>query len=272
MLEFILPAALSLFGASSKSKAIKEANDANLPSNQVKEWEKAGINPLVGITQGQWISQNANTAIGDAFLETGLSATQTAIQHRNAEGLQETQLKHEKQLLEKRLKALERNQEPTNMEKYGALIPIGRRNAYTSFDHASVSSNSASTLSNAVRVESRDLASPFGVIDVDETVDPAEKFEEEYGEVGAEVVGATKLFKDGTSSLADHYDNQVSAFPDEPYWKLMSWGWGGNAQHRPKARPDYVQIGTAIKVPDPAQVRPPYHMSLENAHGSQYYR
>lgn len=252
VLPLLFGLAASAYAAKKNSKAIDKSNKANLPSNQVKEWEKAGINPLVGITQGQWISQQANTAIGDAFLETGLSTTQAAIQQMNAEKLQETQLKHENQMLEKRLKVLDRNQEPTNMQKYGDLIPIGNPNDNLTYRINPVSGRSGSALSGPVRLESRDLSSPFGVIDVDETVDQAEWFEQEYGEIGAEGVGVVKLFNDGMQSLADHYDNQVSAFPDEAKWKFYSWGWGGKAQHRPKARPIKPEKEQIPKPPSPS--------------------
>lgn len=103
-------------------RAQSRANKANTPYAQVKSWEKAGINPLVGITQGQYIPQQANS-IGDLFATAG-GIWGDAVANKPEAKLRETQLELQNQLLKKELDATVEPREPSAMQRFGGGLPL----------------------------------------------------------------------------------------------------------------------------------------------------
>jgi len=100
--------------------AQKKANAANTPAAQVAGWEAAGINPLVGITKGQWQPQQAVTAIGDSFLNAGSLFSQEA-DRQNRLTVEKTRQQGINSRLEKELRA-SKSSTLTNTQKYGAHL------------------------------------------------------------------------------------------------------------------------------------------------------
>lgn len=117
----LIGAGAALIGGSKNRKAQKEANEANLPVNQVAQWEAAGINPTFGISKGQWIPQQA-ASMGDSFATAG-SFLAEALDRDHAEKLEATKLKDEKKGLEKQLKKALSPTIPSNMDKEGVDVP-----------------------------------------------------------------------------------------------------------------------------------------------------
>lgn len=122
LLGAVVSAGASLIAGNKNRKAAKAANAANRPIQQVKEWEKAGINPIMGITQGQWIPHQG-VSMGDAFAAAGGHiARGLELQHQ--EDLEETELKKENEELRKQLDNVAMRGEPSYMSQYGGLVPL----------------------------------------------------------------------------------------------------------------------------------------------------
>jgi hypothetical protein len=122
MLPAIIGAAASLGGALINKNAQDKANAANLPVNQVAQWEAAGINPIFGISSGGWIPQQASS-FGDGFAKAGgIFADQIA--GAKEQELRETRLELENELLKKELDKSVKDNQPGQLQKYGGVMPM----------------------------------------------------------------------------------------------------------------------------------------------------
>lgn len=206
----LIGGAFNLFGGKKNRDAQRDANAANSPEGQVAAWEAAGINPVMGITQGQWIPQQA-LSMGDSFANAG-NALARGMELNHQEQLAQTGLRKENEELREALSELSKRPEPSNMERFGSQLPIG--------GHA-VSSEGVRLRSEVPRLDaldrlyygddldrlrSRDLQfGEYRLWDVDETLPPAQNLSDEYGDLVEWVVGAGKFG-------ADMFQN-VSAMP-----------------------------------------------------------
>lgn len=111
-----------LVGGLFNKKATDDANEANSPAAQVAGWEAAGINPLFGISKGQAIPQQANTAIGDAFLNAG-GAVGGLLDRANQLTIEKTRQAEITKRQANEIKRLEKAQIPTNTQRYGSILP-----------------------------------------------------------------------------------------------------------------------------------------------------
>jgi hypothetical protein len=119
----LISGAFSLFGGKKNRDAQRDANAANSPEGQVAAWEAAGINPVMGITQGQWIPQQA-VSMGDSFANAG-NALARGMELNHEEQLAQTGLRKENEELREALSELSKRPEPSNMERFGSQLPIG---------------------------------------------------------------------------------------------------------------------------------------------------
>lgn len=136
-------AGAALAGANKNAKAIEAANKANRPKAQVRQWEKAGINPVFGLTSGAYVPHQAAT-VGDAYAHAG-AAIQKALNLHHDDVLAETELKKENEKLKEQLAEVVTPREPTNMERYGGLVPLpdqGGANGYVQGAGGAVSGGS----------------------------------------------------------------------------------------------------------------------------------
>lgn len=115
----------SLLGGLFNRNAQRAANNANSPAAQVKAWEKAGINPLVGITRGQFIPQQA-ASIGDAFASAGAQFA-SVFNDDTEQELRETQLELQNEALRKQLDEVARPSPASNVQRIGLDVhtPVG---------------------------------------------------------------------------------------------------------------------------------------------------
>lgn len=169
MLNFLLPAAVSagasLINGSKNRKAQQAANEANTPQAQVAGWEAAGINPIMGITQGQWIPQQAVT-MGDSFANAG-AALSRGMELNHEEQLAQTGLRKENEELRESLNELSKRREPSNMERFGDRLPIGGSNADTSLSGDDLSlGRSADDVASGRDVEVAPYTSGAGVSEI----------------------------------------------------------------------------------------------------------
>lgn len=112
-----ISAGASLLGGLFNRNAQKKANKANLPTAQVAAWEDAGINPIMGITQGQWIPQQA-VSMGDSFANAG-GALARGMELNHEEELANTGIRKENEELKEALSDLSKRRELSNIEKIG---------------------------------------------------------------------------------------------------------------------------------------------------------
>lgn len=118
----VIGGGLSLIGGAKDRKAQAKANSANLPVNQVKQWEKAGINPAFGISQGQWIPQQA-ASVGDSYARAG-SLFADAGQSIDRELLERTAIKKENTKLRETLDKVTKKSEKSEFQKRAASLPL----------------------------------------------------------------------------------------------------------------------------------------------------
>lgn len=182
----LISGAFGLLGGSADRKAQARANKANLPVNQVKQWEKAGINPLFGISKGQWIPQQA-ASIGDSIATAGARFGEAIASKPEAE-LRATQLELQNDLLKKELdKAVAPAVEPTALMR--GSIPVRTAQAVAD-DAAPV----LGTPEGAASIE-EGIPTISNVADIDEpfyskpSVKDAAIWAERYGEPG-ELIGS----------------------------------------------------------------------------------
>lgn len=118
----LIGAGASLLGGALNRKAQRKANEANRPINQVREWEAAGINPIVGITSGAYIPHQA-ASIGDSFSRAG-GAFQRGLEFNHEQELRETELSQENERLKGVLDDLAKPVNPGHIQKYGEVLPL----------------------------------------------------------------------------------------------------------------------------------------------------
>lgn len=112
--------------------AQKKANAANSPAGQVAAWERAGINPRFGISQGQWVPQQA-TSLGDAFATAGgMIADKIKFDHKDQ--LKDTAKEKEISDLKETVADLQRPNVPSHMESVGIAAPVVSTGALGSSD------------------------------------------------------------------------------------------------------------------------------------------
>lgn len=161
-------------------KAQKRANAANSPSGQVKAWEKAGINPLFGISKGQFIPQQASTAIGDSIATAGARFGDAMAAKPEAE-LRATQLELQNDLLKKELdRSVSPPTEPTALQRGEPIdapsavgdnaAPLGTPEGVAPIEEG------IATLSNVADVDGSFYSNPL--------VKDAAIWAERYGEAG----------------------------------------------------------------------------------------
>lgn len=124
MLPALIAAGASLIGGKMIADSQDRANRANSPKKQVRSWEAAGINPIVGITQGQFIPQQA-VSMGDAFASAGsqFANGMRAKQGETEQALRETQLELQNDVLRKQLDEASKPEVLTNMERFTGNRP-----------------------------------------------------------------------------------------------------------------------------------------------------
>lgn len=126
VLPIIAAAAIGAGGALidgvANRNAVREANDANRPVNQVAEWEDAGINPIFGISSGAHIPHQAAT-IGDTFSKVG-GAFSDAIMFNHEQSLRETELQKENDRLKEGYDKLAKPVELSHLQKHGGSLPL----------------------------------------------------------------------------------------------------------------------------------------------------
>jgi len=122
MLGAFIAAGASLIGGAANRRAQREANEANRPANQVREWEAAGINPLFGISSGGYIPHQA-ASMGDAFATAG-AQIQRGMELDHADKIRETELAQENEKLREQLDEFANPRRPGYMQQYGALLPL----------------------------------------------------------------------------------------------------------------------------------------------------
>lgn len=187
----------SLLGGLFNRNAQKKANKANLPTAQVREWEAAGINPIMGITQGQWIPQQA-VSMGDSFANAG-GALARGMELNHEEELANTGIRKENEKLKEALSDLSKLRQPSNMESIG----IGVSENDPSSEIPRISRIDDLYFGEDLdRLRSRDLPSGgTATWDVNETFAPAESWSDEYGDLVEWGVGLGKLGVDAVSNF-----------------------------------------------------------------------
>lgn len=122
----LIGAAASLIGGSQDRKAQQAANLANSPVEQRKQFEKAGINPIVGMSNGMYIPQVA-ASMGDSFANAGAQIS-SGLDTLHDRELAETALENENETLRENLAELmARPQGRSAMQSTGVSIPSVNR-------------------------------------------------------------------------------------------------------------------------------------------------
>lgn len=195
----LLAAGLSFIGASKDRKAQREANAQNRPAAQVAQWEEAQINPLFGISQGQYIPVQA-TRIGDAYSRAGGLIGQ-ALDFHMEEKTEVTRLKQENKKLLERFDKLAKPRSRGYLERYSGVLPLPRQHNQGTQDANPLANNTRAGPADDGNTVVGDVAGndlSFGGVKLPTQPDTtdAEIFEERYGEVGGAVLGLGVLGRD----------------------------------------------------------------------------
>lgn len=118
----LIGAGASLIGGALNRREQRKANADAKPKEQVREWEAAGINPILGITKGSYIPPQA-ASIGDSFATAG-SQLARALELDQEKDLRETELSKENDKLREKLDDLANPQQPGYLQRYGAIMPL----------------------------------------------------------------------------------------------------------------------------------------------------
>ena len=110
----------ALIGGMLDRRAQRAANKASTPQAQVKAWEKAGINPLFGLTSGAFVPPAA-VSMGDSFATAG-GAIGRGLELQHEDDLKKTALAQENEALKGALADMSRVRTPSAMSQYGGRI------------------------------------------------------------------------------------------------------------------------------------------------------
>lgn len=116
----LLSAGASYIGGKKDRQAIKKANAANTPTAQVKAWEAAGINPIMGLTQAQYVPQQA-ALIGDSFANAG-NALANGMNILHDDQVRETAVFKENEKLREALNDATKPRERSLLDRSGPLL------------------------------------------------------------------------------------------------------------------------------------------------------
>ncbi|MEM9578760.1 MAG: hypothetical protein AAF999_17325 [Pseudomonadota bacterium] len=163
-----------------------ERRAVRMPAKQVRGFERAGINPIFGLSGGaSYGSGHAAPAVGDAYASPGGLFAQV-LQMDHEKQLQKTALEHENQKLRQTVDKLAKPSEPTYLEQYGAVMPLpsqrsSSENVPQNFRLAGVRADGP----EADASRNLNVVTPFGTVQTDPRWTPTEDIETEYGEPAA---------------------------------------------------------------------------------------
>lgn len=116
---------LGMIGKNKQAKEQRQQDavdyERNRPITQVKEWETAGINPIMGLTSGAFVPSR-QTAVGDRFSEAGAFFAEAADQFGERH-LKETAIKQENSALKKELDRTQKASEPSEFRRNIDRLP-----------------------------------------------------------------------------------------------------------------------------------------------------
>lgn len=243
----LIGGATSLVGGAMNRKAQREANAANRPTEQVREWEEAGINPLFGISSGAFIPHQA-ASIGDSFATAG-GRIARAFELQHEDQLRETELQKENTKLREQLDELATPRRPGYIQQYGDVLPlpsVGDENVSPEVSRKDVSV--AGIRADGPQSDaSRDLVitTPYGELHSDPNWTPYQEFEDEFGDLAGLVYSAVR----GADLVADTLGRAYSVNIGAPFSEWMMSIGDNQGVHEPDVEP--VWAGTTPRSVSP---------------------
>lgn len=216
----VISAASSLYGGKKDREAIEKANAANTPTAQVKAWESAGINPIMGLTQAQYVPQQA-ALIGDSFANAG-NALANGMNILHDDQVRETAVFKENEKLREALDDATKPRERSHLDSSGPLLQQSGETDASDLENTRLDSlNDLYRSDDLTRLRDRNFPVFGSDFNVSEDTAPAQVFEDEYGDAASWIYGIGKLGVDTTSAVFSMPGINARSFEQNPSASLQ---------------------------------------------------